>query len=204
MANARPELVKKALFAQYCLLGYNLAEAALSLFFGSSARSIALVSFGLDSLVESASTVIVALRLRKSGKVSVEEEERHEKNALRLVGYSFIVLGAYVLFEAARKLLLHEEPEASLPGIAIAVSSIIFMTFFSNYRHELGHRIGSHSLVADSRQTQLCVYMSYALLAGIGLNLLFGWWWADPLAGIAIAIMALLEGKKALEGNECC
>lgn len=200
----RRELVEKALHAQYALLAYNLAEAALSIFFGAASSSIALVSFGLDSLVESLSTIIVTLRLRKSGRVSEEEEGRHEKNALRLVGYSFIVLGAYVLFESARKLMAREQPEASLPGIAIAVASIIFMTFFSNYRHRLGHSIGSHSLVADSRQTQLCVCMSYALLAGIGLNLLFGLWWADPLAGIAIAIMALWEGKKAIEGKECC
>lgn len=203
MANRR-ELVEKALHAQYALLAYNLAEAALSIFFGAAASSIALVSFGLDSLVESLSTITVALRLRKSGKVSAEEEERHEKNALRLVGYSFIVLGAYVLFEAARKLIAQEQPEASLPGIAIAAASVIFMTFFANYRHGLGHSIGSHSLVADSRQTQLCVYMSYSLLAGIGLNFLFGLWWADPLAGIAIACLALWEGKRALEGESCC
>jgi len=204
MAATRQELLGKALLAQYALLAYNLAEAALSIFFGAAAGSIALFSFGLDSLVESLSTIIVTLRLRKSGRVSEEEEERHEQQALKAVGWSFILLAAYVLLESARKLVAEEAPEASLPGIVIAASSIIFMTFFANYRHNLGHGINSKSLVADSRQTQLCVYMSYALLAGIGLNLLFGFWWADPLAGIAIALLAAWEGKKALEGKSCC
>ncbi len=204
MPHKKSELIQQAITAQYALLAYNLAEAAASLFFGAAAGSIALVSFGLDSLVESLSTIIVTLRLRKSGKVSCEEEERHEKRALKLVGYSFLLLAAYVFFESGRKLLVHEQPEASLPGILIALASILFMTFLSNFRHRLGHEIKSNALVADSRQTQLCVYMSYSLLVGIGLNFLFGWWWADPLAGIFIAALSALEGKKALDGKSCC
>lgn len=200
----KKENVGKALRAQYFLLTYNIAEGALSVFFGAAAGSIALVSFGLDSFVESLSTAIVTLRLRKSGLVSEEEEEEHEKRALKLVGYSFIILAAYVAFESLRKLALHEAPGASLPGILIALASIIFMSYFSKYRHDLGHAIGSHALVADSRQTQLCVYLSFVLLLGIGLNLLFGWWWADPLAGLIIAALAAWEGKKALDGKICC
>ncbi|MEW6329273.1 MAG: cation diffusion facilitator family transporter [Candidatus Micrarchaeota archaeon] len=195
---------KKALVAQYALLAYNLAEAALSLFFGSIAGSIALVSFGLDSLVESASTIIVTWRLRKTGKVSSEEEERYERLALKLVGFSFLALSIYVIFESARKLLFRETPEASIPGMLIALASIIVMPYLAKYRHELGHKINSKALVADSRQTLLCVLMSVALLAGIGLNFLFGWWWADPLAGLFIAVLALREGKNALDGKTCC
>ena len=203
-AESRMEYVKKALLAQYALLAYNLAEAIASLFFGSIAGSIALFSFGLDSLVESASTIIVTWRLRKIGKVSLKKEEEHEHNALRMVGFAFIVLAAYVAFESIRKLLAREAPEASIPGVLIALASIIFMPFLAKRRHDLGHKLGSKSLVADSKQTMLCTYMSVALLAGAGLNLLFGFWWADPLAGLVIAALALVEGKKALEGKTCC
>ncbi len=197
-------LIGKALRAQYALLLYNIAEGILALVFGGLANSIALVSFGLDSFIESASTVIVTHRLRKNGKVSEEEEEKHEQRAFLLVGWCFILLAAYVAFESARKLLLGEAPDASLPGILIAIASIIAMPLLAKYRHDLGHAIGSHALVADSKQTLLCSYMSVAVLAGIGLNYVFGWWWADPAAGLVIAALALQEGRKALRGETCC
>lgn len=200
----RAKHVKKALRAQYALLVYNFAEGALSLFFGGAANSIALISFGLDSFVESASTIIVTHRLRKSGKVSEREEEEYETRAFRLVGYAFILLAIYVAFESARKLITQEAPEASLAGILIALASIVIMPLMAKYRHDIGHEIGSNSLVADSKQTMLCAYMSVALLVGIGLNYLLGWWWADPLAGLVIAALAFAEGKKALEGKTCC
>ncbi|MFA6213761.1 MAG: cation transporter [Candidatus Micrarchaeia archaeon] len=201
---SRHALVEKALRAQYALLAYNILEAAASLFFGAAAGSIALVSFGLDSAAESASTIIVTHRLRMAGRVSGQKEEEYERRALRLVGFAFIALAAYVALESARKLASQEIPEASAPGIIIALASIVIMPLFSRYRHGIGHEIGSSALVADSRQTMLCAYMSIALLLGIGLNFLFGWWWADPLAGLAIAALALREGKGALEGKTCC
>ena len=204
MPETKARLVRKAILAQYALLAYNLAEGFLSVFFGLGSGSVALFGFGLDSFIEAASTAIVLLRLKKSGNVPEKVEESHELRAFRLVGALFILLAIYVAFDSARKLLLHEQPQASLAGIAIALASIVFMGYFSKYRHGLGHKIGSRALIADSRQTQLCVFMSYALLAGIGLNILFGWWWADPLAGIAIAALAFIEGKKALEGKTCC
>ncbi|MCX6771540.1 MAG: cation transporter [Candidatus Micrarchaeota archaeon] len=200
----RHSSVKKALLAQYALLAYNLAEGILSVFFGSGAGSIALLSFGLDSFVETASTLIVTHRLRISGKVSEREEEEYEHRAFKWVGWAFILLAIYVAFESIRKLIAQEAPQASLAGILIAFASIAIMPRMAKYRHDIGHEIGSNSLVADSKQTMLCAYMSVALLFGIGLNLLFGWWWADPLAGLAIAALAFLEGKKALEGKTCC
>ncbi|MFH1448750.1 MAG: cation transporter [Candidatus Micrarchaeota archaeon] len=196
--------VNKALFAQYLLLGYNITEAAVSLFFGSVAGSIALISFGLDSAIESASTLIVTWRLKKTGTCSQEKEAVYEKRAFRWVGYSFMLLAVYVVFESGKKLVLNEAPEASVPGIAIALASILFMPRLAKYRHDLGHRINCNSLIADSKQTMLCVYMSIALLAGIGFNMLLGWWWADPLVGFVIAALAVNEGKRALEGKTCC
>jgi len=200
----KKEAVRKALLSEYALLAYNVLEAIASVFFGLAAGSIALIGFGLDSIVESMSTVILIDRLGKHGKVSEEKEEEHEKRALRLVGYMFYLLAAYVAFESARKLLLGQQPEATLPGAVIAVLSIIIMPFFARYNHQLGHEMGSHALIADSKQTQLCAYMSVALLIGIGLNYLFGFWWADPLAGLVIAGLAVQEGRRALSGEMCC
>ena len=202
--HVKKEFTKKALFAQHLLVVYNIIEGVLSLFFGSISNSIALVGFGLDSVVESLSTITVTLRLKKSGKVSKEEEHKHEKNALTIVGYSFFVLAIYTASESMRKLVLGERPEASLVGIAIATASIITMPVFAKYRHDIGHKIGSKSLIADSKQTMLCAYMSIALLTGIGLNYVFGWWWTDPIVGLLIAAAAVQEGVNSLKGEECC
>ena len=132
------------------------------------------------------------------------KEEEHENKTLKLVGYSFFVIAVYVGIESVRKLLVYEQPDQTLPGIVIAIASVLVMPVFSKYRHDLGHELKMKSLVADSKQTLLCVYMSYALLIGIGLNYLFGWWWADPVAGLFIALLAAQEGINSLKGNECC
>lgn len=200
----KKELVKNALRAQYFLIGYNILEALASLFFGGLAGSIALVGFGLESVVESASTIIVALRLRENGKISPHQERGSEMAAWKAVGYSFFLLAAYVGYESMKKLFFRQMPEASLPGVAIASISLVLMPTLAKHRHELGHQINSNSLVADSKQTMLCAYMSAALLAGIGLNYFFGFWWADPVVGLIIAAVALKEGKDALAGKTCC
>ncbi len=135
----RQNHVKKALLAQYALLAYNLAEGILSVFFGFGAGSIALIRFGLDSIVESASTIIVTHRLLKSGRVSEHEEEKYERRAFKLVGYAFILLAGYVAFESIRKLLTQEVPDVSLAGILIAIASIVMMPLLAKYWHDLGH-----------------------------------------------------------------
>ncbi|MDE1797987.1 MAG: cation transporter [Candidatus Micrarchaeota archaeon] len=199
-----PALVSKALRAQYVLLAYNILEAGASIFFGAASGSIALLGFGLDSVAETMSTAIVTMRLRKEGKMPVWKERRMESQAFWLVGACFVLLGAYIAWESAGKLLNHDIPSFSLPGALIALASIVFMPYLSRYRHDLGHRLGSNALVADSRQTMLCVYSAVALLAGLGLNYLLGWWWADPAVGLIIAALALYEGKETLEGKVCC
>src|SRR3989344_754349 len=198
MVRGKGELYRKALLAEYALLSYNVLEALTSIFFGMAAGSIALIGFGLDSVVESLSTVILIGRLRKHGKVPAREEEEHERRALRLVGYGFYILAAYVAFESVRKLAFQEMPESSLPGLVIAFLSLAIMPFFYRYNHKIGHATGSRALIADSKQTLLCSYMSAALLVGIGSNYLFGFWWADPLAGLLIAYLAVKEGRRAL------
>ena len=197
---------KKALLLEYFTVGYNVLEAAASIFFGSAAGSIALVGFGLDSVVESLSGLILIWRLRQHQSVSLEEEEGNEKKAIRFVGLTFILLGIYVLYESIQKLVYAEAPEPSLPGIIIAMLSIIIMPLLWMRKRKLGRDINSQALVADSEETLACALLSLPLLLGLLANYLFGFWQADPLAGIIIVAFLLREGmewwKEAGEGEE--
>ena len=183
---------------------YNLFEGVISVFAGTVSGSIALVGFGLDSFVESLSGGIMIWRFRGLGNLSHEEEERIEAKAAKFVAYTFFVLGAYVLYESLKKLILREPPEPSLLGIIIAIVSLVVMPvlFFMKYR--IGKSIGSRSLVADSKQTLVCCYLSVALLVGLGLNYMFGIWWADPAAGIIIVLFLVREGYETLREEKIC
>lgn len=195
---------KKALLLSYFTVGYNVLEGIFSVSAGLLAGSIALIGFGLDSFVESLSGSVMIWRFRKHGNMSKEEEEKVEKKAARLVAYTFFVLAAYVLYESARKLGLREISEPSLFGIVIATVSIIVMPvlFYSKYR--LGKSIGSRSLVADSKETLVCVFLSVALLAGLGLNYLYGFWQADPIAGLIVVLFLIKEGCGILREERLC
>lgn len=199
------KLYKKALYLEYFTVGYNILEGALSILAGYLAGSIALIGFGLDSAVESLSGGVVLWRLFKHGKIPEEEEERVERKAIRLVGISFFVLGAYVLFESVRKLYLHDHPDPSLFGIIIAAFSIVVMPLLSYSKYFTAKKIASRSLEADSRQTFICSLLSAALLIGLGLNYLWGLWWADPISALVIVGFIFKEGYEALkEGKRCC
>lgn len=189
-------LHKKALHLEYFTVGYNIAEGAASLIAGYLAGSVALVGFGFDSAVESISGAILVWRLRKS--VSPEEEERMEKKAVRLVGLSFFILAAYIVWESIEKLHLRKRPEPTLPGIVIAAFSMMIMPMLSRAKYRAALKIKSGSLEADSRQTFICSLLSVTLLLGLGLNYLFGAWWADPAAALLIVILIVWEGVEAL------
>jgi cation diffusion facilitator family transporter len=197
-------LHRRALGLSYITVIYNVLEGLVSLFAGFSANSIALVGFGLDSFVESLSGGVMIWRFRKHGKISEDEEERIEQKALRLVAFTFFVLGAYVLYESIKKLFFHEIPEGSLFGIIIAVVSLIVMPILFHMKNKTGKAISSRSLVADSKQTLACVFLSAALLIGLGLNYVFGFWQADPIMGVLIAILLLKEGYSTLKEKELC
>lgn len=190
----RDRLYKKGLWLEYFTVGYNLAEAALSILFGRIAGSIALVGFGLDSIVESLSGVVLIWRLRMHGKVSEEEEERVEKRAMRFVAVTFFVLGAYILYQSLHKLLTREISEPSLPGIVIAAVSIVVMPLLTIQKLKVGRAIESEALVADAKETLACAFLSVALLLGLGLNFLFGLWQADAVAGLVIVAFLFREG----------
>jgi divalent metal cation (Fe/Co/Zn/Cd) transporter len=191
-------LHKRALWLSYFTVGYNIIEGIVSVFAGLLAGSIALVGFGMDSFVESLSGSVMIWRLRKHGKISEDEEERVERKALSLVGYTFLILGVYVLYESVSKLYFHEIPDPSLLGIIIAILSIIVMPVLFYMKYRTGKAMNQRSLIADSKQTLACLILSFALLVGLGLNYLYGFWQADPLVGLVIVIFLFKEGYETI------
>jgi len=195
-------LYKRVLQLSYFTVGYNIIECALSIIFGIVAGSIALVGFGLDSLVESLSAGIMAWRFNKQGKMSEGEEERIENRAEKFVGFTFLILGAYILYESIIKLVKNEVPERSLVGIGIAIASIIVMPFLYYFKNKIGKDIKSKSLIADSKETLVCAFLSVTLLIGLGANYLFGFWQADPIVGFIIVFYLAKEGIEIVRGKE--
>ncbi|WP_182909629.1 cation transporter [Microbispora sp. H13382] len=177
---------------------YNVAEAVVAITAGTLASSAALVGFGLDSVVEVASAAAVAWQF------STPEHEKREKTALRVIALSFFALAAYVTVDALRTLLGAGEADHSTPGLILAALSLIVMPLLSYAQRRAGRELGSASAVADSRQTLLCTYLSAVLLAGLALNSAFGWSWADPIAALVIAAVAVKEGREAWRGDPCC
>ncbi len=193
-------LIKKALLLSYLTVGYNIVEGTVSIFAGVLAGSIALVGFGLDSFVESLSGGVMVWRFRNYGKMSEEEEERIEKRAIKLIAFTFFILGVYVLYESFKKLYLREIPEPSLLGIIIALVSIITMPLLFYMKYKTGKSMNSRSLIADSKETLACAFLSLSLLIGLGFNYLYGYWQADPIVGLIIVVYLIKEGYSTLRG----
>jgi divalent metal cation (Fe/Co/Zn/Cd) transporter len=183
---------------EYFTLGWNMLEAVVAVGAGWLASSIALVGFGVDSLIESFSGAILLWRL-----ASPAHDESRERLALKLVSISFFLLAAYVCFEAGKSLIASELPKASVPGIVLAVVSLIVMPVLARAKRRVAANIASHALVADSRQTDICAYLSAILLGGLALNALFGWWWTDPVAALIMVPIIAREGFKAWQGEVC-
>jgi divalent metal cation (Fe/Co/Zn/Cd) transporter len=177
---------------------YNLVEAVIAITAGLVAGSVALVGFGLDSMVEVSSGLIILWQFRH------KLPESREHQALRLMAISFFALAGYVAFESVRALLSGSEPDASPVGIALAAASLVVMPFLSWAQRRTGQALGSNAVVADSTQTLLCTYLSAVLLVGLVLNATVGWSWADPVAGLVIAVVAVKEGREAWRGEGCC
>jgi divalent metal cation (Fe/Co/Zn/Cd) transporter len=201
---ADSKLHREALWLSYFTVGYNVLEGVVSILAGLFAGSIALVGFGLDSFVESLSGSVMVWRFGKQGKISAEEEERVEAKAVRLIAYTLFILGAYVLYESVKKLYFREIPEPSLLGIGIAIVSIVVMPVLFYMKLQTGRSINSRSLVADSKETLACVFLSVALLIGLGANYLYGLWWADPIVGLIIVAFLVKEGYDTLKEAEIC
>lgn len=192
---------RSGLHLEYFTVGYNILEAAASIFFGTAAGSIALVGFGLDSIVESLSALVLIWRLRLPDNGDREREEHAERRAEQFVALTFFILGGYILVESVSKLLTHEIAQPTLYGILIAVASLIVMPVLAWRKQVVGTAIGSRALIADSKETIACALLSVALLLGLGANYLFGFWQADPLAGLIIVAFLFREGYEGWTGS---
>lgn len=193
----RQQLGRRAQLLAGASVSYNLIEAVIAISAGLAAGSIALVGFGLDSVVEVSSGLIILWQFRHP------LPESRERRALRLMALSFFGLAAYVTIESTRALIAGHEPDPSPVGIGLAIASLVIMPFLSWAQRRTGRSLGSNAVVADSTQTLLCTYLSAVLLAGLVLNATLGWSWADPIAGLVIAGVAVREGLEAWRGEGC-
>jgi len=185
-------------------VGWNIVEAAVAIIAAVVAGSIALLGFGVDSLVESLSGAILIWRLRveQRGDANDEAIEQVERRAERLVGLSFFALGVYVAIEAFRSLVGRSKPAASPVGIVLLIVSIAVMVWLAKEKRQTAEALGSRALRAAAAQTLACWRMSVTALAGIGLNAALGWWWADPVAALGITVLLVLEGIEAWHGED--
>jgi divalent metal cation (Fe/Co/Zn/Cd) transporter len=180
---------------EYLTIAWNSFEAVVALASGMMAGSVALIGFGLDSVIETASAFIVLWRFRGT--------EHREQTARRLVGVCFLLLAAYVAIESLRTLWMRAQPERSVPGILIAVAAIIVMPLLGRAKRRVAGELKSEALHSDSRQADFCAYLSAILLAGLLLHAAFGWWWADPVAALVMVPIIAREGVQGLRGEGC-
>ncbi|MGW7536988.1 cation transporter [Amycolatopsis sp. NPDC054798] len=200
---SRPDAARRAVLhrrVRWLVAGtitYNVVEAIVAVSAGTIASSSALVAFGLDSVAEVLSAVAVAWQFASA------DPERRERAALRVIAVSFFLLAAYVTVDSVRS-LFGSEASHSTVGIVLAAVSLVVMPVLSGAQRRAGRELGSASAVADSKQTLLCTYLSGVLLVGLLVNAVFGWYWADPVAALVIAAVAVREGLEAWRGEHCC
>ncbi len=189
-------LSRRARQLAWATIAWNVIEAVVAITAGAAASSIALVGFGLDSTVEVLSAVVILWQLQGLA-------EDRERRALRLIAVSFFGLAVYVAVQAIVDLSSRAQPESAPVGIGLAIASLVVMPILAGAKRRTGRAMGSSTVVADSNQTKLCAYLSAILLGGLLLNASVGWWWADPLAALAIAVLAVNEGREAWRGETC-
>lgn len=187
-------LRRRAVRLEHFTVGWNVVEAVVALLAGAASSSIALIGFGLDSIIETLSGIALLWRFKQQ----TLSEHHAESRAVKLVGITFLALAAYVGIEAGRDLWLRRAPEFSLPGLILAILSLIVMPILGIAKRRLARRLNSRALAADALETLLCAYLSATLLVGLTLNGALGWWWADPVAGVAIAGFMIREGIEIL------
>lgn len=197
----RSELLRHALRLEVLTIGWNVLEAVVAIGAGVVAGSIALLGFGLDSTIETiaATALFFFLRAEMTG-ASEEQAEAYEARALRVVGVTFMVLAAYILYEAGSALWFRETPDASRLGIALAALSLAVMPFLASAKYRAGKALKRRALIADAKETIACSYLSLTL--GLGANAVLGWWWADPVAALAMLPWLVRDGLESLEGSK--
>ena len=201
----RAPLIRRALHLEYATVGWNIVEGIVAVGAALAAGSAALLGFGVDSFVETASGAILIWRLWAEQSAHDEAAiERLDRRAHRLVGVSLFLLAAYIAFDAARALRAREQPEASWVGIGVTSLSIGAMWWLARAKRTAATSLGSRALAADSFQTSACFWLSIITLSGVGLNTFLGWWWADPAAAFAMTPILVREGREAWRGEDCC
>lgn len=196
---ARTALKKAGRRIQYLSIAWTALEAVVGIAAGLLAGSVSLVGFGVDSVVELASSGVSLWRLSDHPNA-----EARERRAQKLIGVCFLLLAAYVSIDALHDLLAHEPPHASYFGIAFAAVCMIVMPLLARAKRRVAASLESDALHSDSRQSDLCAYLSAILLIGLALNALLGWWWADPIAALCMVPIIIREGTQALHGKKCC
>ena len=202
MVTARPRdtsrtarLRRRGFGLEYASMAWMTAEAGVAITAGVIASSIALIGFGLDSVIEFFAAAIVVWQLRG-------EDEDRETRAVRLIGATFFALAGYLTVQSIRDLAGHARPEQSIPGLAVTAAALIVMPLLAVAKRRTGRALGNRTLIADSAETTFCALTSAATLLGIGLNAWLGWWWADPAASLAIAALAVKEGLEAWQDHD--
>lgn len=197
----RRAVIERALGLEYLTIVWNVIEGVVAVIAANAAGSVALLGFGLDSFVESASGFILVWRLRAEIRGGDSSIEWLERRATRLVGATLFLLAAYITFDSASALWLRERPDSSLVGIALVTVSLVLMYWLARAKASVAHQLNSRALHSDSIQTRACWWLSAVTLAGIGLNAGFGWWWADPGAALGVAAFVVREGVEAWRGE---
>jgi divalent metal cation (Fe/Co/Zn/Cd) transporter len=197
----RTSLVRRGLWLNYLTIGYNSLEAVVSVAAGLVAGSVALVGFGFDSVIELTASGAAQWRL----KVDVDPARREavERVTLRIVGWCFLVLAAYVVYESAETLWRRERPDRSIVGIVILTASVVVMPVLARAKRRVAVAMSSRVLASEATQTSLCAYLSAIALAGVGLNAVLGWWWADPLAALVMVPIIVREGIEGVRAERC-
>jgi divalent metal cation (Fe/Co/Zn/Cd) transporter len=201
MIPERNRFIRQALVLEYATVIWNVVEGLVAVGAGISSKSIALIGFGLDSFIEVTSAVALIWRL---GKNNPDDESQAEAKALRIVAGTFFLLALYVAVDSIKTLWLRERPSESLTGLCLTGISLVVMPVLAFGKSRLAERLESRALEADSKETLICSILSAIVFAGLGLNALFGWWWADPVAGLIMVGFLIKEGREAWEGTCSC
>lgn len=190
---------------QWLTVGWNAVEAVVALAVAITTGSVALMAFGLDSIVEMSSGVVILWRIGAENRAESQERiERVEEIARRGVSLSLYALGVFIVFEAGTALLNREEPSSSAMGVALLALSVVVMWWLTRAKRDAARHLHSHAMEADAAQTNLCMRLSVTALAGVALNAALGWWWADPVAALGVAAFVFLEARRAWQRQACC